>query len=160
MPGDIKHFFLCVFSLLFPRMLCATTWVCTSVLFVLRTWRELCGLWMKLNTKRGDHQRWPGKSTYTHTISHTFYFFFSCFTVQVDVSVSLWVLALWLLKWTLYYNQEANSAIRLKRKKRKKKRSSWRRVVYVLSCMCVCFSLFVDTISKQLCEMQERKKPC
>lgn len=31
--------------------------------------------------------------------------------------------------------------------------------MYIL-CVCVRFSLFVDSISKQLCEMQDRKKPC
>lgn len=33
-------------------------------------------------------------------------------------------------------------------------------VLFVRVCACVSFSLFVDSISKQLCEMQDRKKPC
>lgn len=86
----------------------------------------------KEETTKDDRVR-----AHTHTQYHTHStFFFSCFTVQVDVSVSLWVLALWLLKWTLYYNQEANSAIRLKRKKRRKKKKQ-------LTACCVCAELYV-----------------
>lgn len=54
---------LCLFALtlFLPRMLCAITWVCTSALCEWRTSKVLSGPWMKWNTKRGDHQRWPGR---------------------------------------------------------------------------------------------------
>lgn len=42
-------------------MPCVTTWASTNALSEWRTSRVLFGLWTKWNTKKGDHQRWPGK---------------------------------------------------------------------------------------------------
>jgi len=75
----------------------------------------------------------------THTSSH------AQIWVEWDVSVSLWVLALWLPKWTLCYYEEANSAIIEKNRGllAYRVRTMWvYACVSVCVCQCVCAHVF------------------